>query len=568
MTAPFTAVPRRPRSARPPTAPPHPHMEAPAAAQHQRDGRPGEGGDAGGAASDARPVVPSRRHDSPAAVSVSFKEPKSPRRSGGADRNKIVDQAGKKQNRRRAEEPVAHAPAPSQQKDGGPAALTVARREAPSSSSRGAAGSPVRTAEEERRCKGKMIAIDESPPRTSAAAGQGQGKLMGDAIRSHASATAAAPTTGANTKKRKHRGPPFWVGMGSEGQSTSSAGSDMGATLDTIPVASGRLRAALRGLAALPPVRVYGKMMSLSDRVLQQSRLLMSCKGWGASTGGEPFPLDAALTDEEKATARRGKGLPVLTLDRGGRRYQLSCKYLNSNLGYRLITSWSDFLRGNGLVEKRGHGRKPPEVMIDMWLFRTHEGKLGMVLMHYRKGDAAHADAALDEERERRRTRRRDEAEPEDGSTPEHGEAMREEDMAGGQDVGGVPMLDGGDVVMEDAVGDASGEEEEAVPGEAGTPSTLDADGAKAAAVAEEEAGSAQGKAVAPLSSSDGDGSSSPEEEEEAGALVEAAATTSPSAADGAMQGDEEGMARLWSGNTREELGAAHALVMLSKGFW
>ncbi|KAL6619962.1 hypothetical protein ACP70R_035101 [Stipagrostis hirtigluma subsp. patula] len=553
MTAPFTAVPRRPRSARPPTAPPHPHMEAPAAAQHQRDGR-GGGGDAGGAASDARPVVPSRRHDSPAAVSVSFKEPKSPRRSGGADRNKTVDQAGKKQNRRRAEEPVAHAPAPSQQKDGGPAALTVACKEAPSSSSRGAAGSPVRTAEEERRRKGKMIAIDESPPRTSAAAGQGQGKLMGDAIRSHASATAI----GANTKKRKCRGPPFWVGMGSEGQSTSSAGSDMGATLDTIPVASGRLRAALRGLAAAPPVRVYGKMMSLSDRVLQQSRLLMSCKGWGASTGGEPFPLDAALTDEEKATARRGKGLPVLTLDRGGRRYQLSCKYLNSNLGYRLITSWSDFLRGNGLVEKRGHGRKPPEVMIDMWLFRTHEGKLGMVLMHYRKGDAAHADAALDEERERRRSRRRDEPEP------EHGEAMREEDMASGHDVGGVPMLDGGDVVMEDAVVDASGEEEEAaVPGEAGTPSTSDADGAKAAAVAEEEAGSAQGKTVAPLSSSDGDGSSSPEEEEE-----EEGATTSPSAADGAMQGEEEGMARLWPGNTREELGAAHALVMLSKGFW
>ncbi|KAI4963488.1 hypothetical protein ZWY2020_014027 [Hordeum vulgare] len=67
-------------------------------------------------------------------------------------------------------------------------------------------------------------------------------------------------------------------------------------SLDEIAVVDDKLRDVLRGLGA-SPVRVYGKRLFKSDRVMNQHRLLMSCRSW---RHGEPFPFDEVLTAEEK----------------------------------------------------------------------------------------------------------------------------------------------------------------------------------------------------------------------------------------------------------------------------
>ncbi|OEL26318.1 hypothetical protein BAE44_0012665 [Dichanthelium oligosanthes] len=426
---------------------------------------------------------------------------------------------------------------------------------------------PVDLAEKARILKGKMpAAVNKSPPRRSAyhddeAPGSGV-KLMGDAIRSHGGAAAARFNNkpgkpSPNSNMRKDLGPPFWYGMGTRGQSTSTAGSDVVHKFDKLRVVSDKLRIALRelGLDDDAPNRVYGKMMSVSDRDTNQGRLQMSCKSWRADPG--EYPLAVSLTAAEKEAALGGEGLALQAYDRCGKKYELNYRYVDTNKSYRLTNNWRKFLVSNGLVASE---RGAKDVMLDLWLFRPPEGNVGMVMLHYRKGDGDHADAAFEEEERRTRAWGQDDDAAAEAPSPP------EPDGGGG---GG-----NGDAVMEDVAGDADGNKGEG--------------GAKAAG--EEQAGGAPSEAAAaPNLSPDADGTKM--EEKEAGsapmeaavqssqeAPMEAAARSSSLGAavnkeEAGSQGGEEAAppSSADAGGfkkkpTQIEVLAAHALVLLSQG--
>ncbi|KAF8666980.1 hypothetical protein HU200_053147 [Digitaria exilis] len=386
-------------------------------------------------------------------------------------------------------------PAPSRK----PEAAAAAAASASTSTER-----PVDWAEERIR-KGKMPAVNASPPDQTSGDDErrhgesGGGKLLGDAIRSYR-ATGAAATgleikplriskSKSKSKKRKDRGPPFWCGMGRDCQSTSAAGSDLNYAFTNL--VTDELRAALGQLAiAAAPVRVYGRMLAGCDRSKHQSRMQMSCKSWlRRGSGRGEFPLVAFLTESEKKAAHGGHGLAVEAYDRRGVAYDIIVKYLASNRSYRLTHEWGRFLKENGLVVAEVPG--PKDVMVDLWLFRPPGGKVGMVIMHYFKGDAAHADAAFDEEEEREnRARRLDN----DDATPAAAAAMaasppEPEERRGGKEAVVDGVAGGGDEDEKGRLGLGNA----GVKGDVAASSELDGGGT---AASEEQAGGAPSEVV------------------------------------------------------------------------
>ncbi|KAI5003937.1 hypothetical protein ZWY2020_031180 [Hordeum vulgare] len=201
---------------------------------------------------------------------------------------------------------------------------------------------------------------------------------------------------GATRASKKREEGVFWASM--ESAAVPGPGVD---SLDEIAVVDDKLRDVLRGLGASAPVRVYGKRLFKSDRVMNQHRLLMSCRSW---RHGEPFPFDEVLTAEEKPCVQ------VQAYDRAGRPYVLDFKKLESNKAYRLIAGCGRFLTENGLaVPKDAKEEDLEPAMVELWAFRSPAltvgvsgqpcGALGLVIVHYRQGDAPHADAAIAEVR-------------------------------------------------------------------------------------------------------------------------------------------------------------------------
>ncbi|KAF0926937.1 hypothetical protein E2562_028423 [Oryza meyeriana var. granulata] len=132
----------------------------------------------------------------------------------------------------------------------------------------------------------------------------------------------------AEAKKHKcdHHSKFFWTGLGHDRMSTSSAGSDMGASLDNIAVVDEHLRAVLKDLGASP--------------------------SWHNNERGEPFPFEELVTPAEKDAANDKDGLLVQTYDCTGRSYDMKCKFLTCNDAYQLIEHWGEFLEDNHLVVK------------------------------------------------------------------------------------------------------------------------------------------------------------------------------------------------------------------------
>ena len=385
-------------------------------------------------------------------------------------------------------------------------------------------------AEIERCRKGKTPVVNEDGACAAVARRPLAGKLLGDAIRSHGSTAVAGscnpssrttkpknPRTKTKPKKpakkdrrtkpkkEKDRGVWFWCGTGKDGM--SSAGSDVDYSFDRIGVVSDRLRTTLRGLGVAAPVRLYGRFLTRCDRDIQQTRLLMSCKRWRAD--GAEFPLCAFMTEEEKEAAH-GEGLPLTAYDRGGDAYELTFRFLKCNVAYRLIYKWGDFIRHNGLVVAKDEPAPvDDDVMLDLWLFRQAGGKVGMVMLHYRRGDAAHADAALDELQQKRLQM----------------------------------MLNNGDAaaeaVMEDVVGDANEERDE----DAGVMGVVAAAAPAPSSPSEPSGGGAIEAAEAASSPSEPDSvGAKADEEQAAGALGEVAdapSTTSSELHGGAGRSDE-----------------------------
>ncbi|CAO2170339.1 unnamed protein product [Urochloa humidicola] len=152
-----------------------------------------------------------------------------------------------------------------------------------------------------------------------------------------ATATAAAAATKNNNKKN-----------GTNADAAVSFDHVRGGISDAV-------RGHLAALGATPPTCVAWKTLQMSDVHKNQARLLFSCKrGGGRGEGGSPpprarCPLAACLTEREARFVADDAGLLVMAFDRVGRSHGLTCKYLNSNRGYRFITGWKKLVEENGL---------------------------------------------------------------------------------------------------------------------------------------------------------------------------------------------------------------------------
>ncbi|KAK3161041.1 hypothetical protein QOZ80_1BG0070870 [Eleusine coracana subsp. coracana] len=188
--------------------------------------------------------------------------------------------------------------------------------------------------------------------------------------------------------------------------------------IDRVLAANAALRGALAalGLGATTrplPQYVISKQLRTSDVHRNQARLLFSCKSGPMAQ----CPLAACFTAHEaRRVADKGAGLLVTALDRGGRRYDLTCKYLASNHAYRFITGWKAFLETNGLALVSDGFRR--DVVVELWAFRSPalpnrvvvdvgnnnekvkvyeetghpDGALGLVLLHYENTSVVEED--------------------------------------------------------------------------------------------------------------------------------------------------------------------------------
>ncbi|KAK3164556.1 hypothetical protein QOZ80_1AG0021040 [Eleusine coracana subsp. coracana] len=191
--------------------------------------------------------------------------------------------------------------------------------------------------------------------------------------------------------------------------------------IDRVLAANAALRGALASLGATTrplPQYVISKQLRTSDVHRNQARLLFSCKSGPMAQ----CPLAACFTPHEaRRVADKGAGLLVTALDRGGQRYDLTCKYLASNHAYRFITGWKAFLEVNGLaLTSDGGGGFRRDVVVELWAFRSPalpnrvvvdvgnnnekvkvyeetghpDGALGLVLLHYENTSVVQEDEA------------------------------------------------------------------------------------------------------------------------------------------------------------------------------
>ncbi|KAK3164777.1 hypothetical protein QOZ80_1AG0024550 [Eleusine coracana subsp. coracana] len=132
-------------------------------------------------------------------------------------------------------------------------------------------------------------------------------------------------------------------------------------------VLGGEARARLAELGATRPWFVYRKRLEKSDVCPNQNRLLISCKR--DSLAG--CPVTRCFSPAEmRRVENKHAGLFVATLDRDGVGFLLTCKFLDSNSGYRFINDWKKLLKRNGLVLD-GRGRWTRDVDIELWAFRS-----------------------------------------------------------------------------------------------------------------------------------------------------------------------------------------------------
>jgi hypothetical protein len=193
--------------------------------------------------------------------------------------------------------------------------------------------------------------------------------------------------------------------------------------IEQVLASSAPLRERLASLGATTlPWYVVEKHLKASDVHRNQARLLFSCK----SSGRPLSPLASCFTDAEaRRVVGEKDGLLLTALDRAGRSYDLTCKYLYSNHGYRFITGWKPFLEANGLLlDDKDGGTFQRDVYVELWAFRSPalpngfiyvedeetkkknkkkvredtghpDGSLGVVLLHYEYN--AVEDVAVDD---------------------------------------------------------------------------------------------------------------------------------------------------------------------------
>ncbi|TVU34556.1 hypothetical protein EJB05_16392, partial [Eragrostis curvula] len=227
-------------------------------------------------------------------------------------------------------------------------ATPVAHHDAPAVAMAVAGGDATPDGEKLRLSKGKGVAAAET---SSVAAPQPhvEKKLMHDGIRSGAwfNEEVLFAATAATEKKKSN---------------DTDAGS----------VFSEALERRLEQLGATRPWFVYRKRLEKSDACPNQNRLLISCKR--DSLAGCPI-TGCFSAAEMRRVEDKNAGLFVTALDgRGERYFPLTCKFLDSNGGYRFISKWRAFLERNGLALRVGKGGSwTRDVDLELWAFRSRE---------------------------------------------------------------------------------------------------------------------------------------------------------------------------------------------------
>ncbi|KAL6619956.1 hypothetical protein ACP70R_035095 [Stipagrostis hirtigluma subsp. patula] len=124
------------------------------------------------------------------------------------------------------------------------------------------------------------------------------------------------------------------------------------------------------GVSKVTPVLT--KSLTCSDCDLSQARLLVTL------SMAMDSPLNSMLTPYERRAVHRKDdwdGLPLEALDRHGRSYDMTYKYLCCNTAFRFIGEWGKFVTQNGV--RSGD-------LVELGAFRV-DGILALTLLHHAK---------------------------------------------------------------------------------------------------------------------------------------------------------------------------------------
>jgi hypothetical protein len=152
----------------------------------------------------------------------------------------------------------------------------------------------------------------------------------------------------------------------------AEADDDVPLPLHGSPALSSALKRRLAELGATRPWLVHSKTLHKSDVDENQNRLLVSCKR-GSGTGDCPITRCFSPAELERVNKKHA-GLAVTALDRDGVPYALTCKFLDSNNGYRFISEWKHFLIRNGMnLDSQRHKVWTRDVEVELWAFRSRQ---------------------------------------------------------------------------------------------------------------------------------------------------------------------------------------------------
>ncbi|EEE68394.1 hypothetical protein OsJ_26732 [Oryza sativa Japonica Group] len=283
-----------------------------------------------------------------------------------------------------------------------------------------------------RRCNIKLGKQKVSGEASTATTEPPRKKLMHDGIR--AAAAAAPPPRSPPTRRIIS----YMVTAAAPPERKKTAADDRFRNLGTC---SAQLRRRLSELDATEPEFVCEKTLRMSDVHRNQNRLLFSCK---RKEDLDQCPITHLFTDketqivhkkdeiavekkkkkkikkdekkkeikkEEEKQIREKLGLKVTVFDQGGNEYGMTCRYLESNGGYRFIEGWGKFVETNGMAISDSQ-RWTRDVVVKLLAFRSRrlargaeqsdhpDGPIGFIVLHHENGSRGRGDNDNDNEEE------------------------------------------------------------------------------------------------------------------------------------------------------------------------
>ncbi|RWW23776.1 hypothetical protein GW17_00011967 [Ensete ventricosum] len=205
---------------------------------------------------------------------------------------------------------------------------------------------------------------------------------------------------GSRTAKRRRTGAATIV-VGSSSHRSGPSVSNNNSTSTSSAVVNEQRRQPRR-VASLPmearvndPVCVMRKRITQSDIQRQQHRLLLPIKQLN-----RPM-LQGMMTAAEKMRTTEKSGLPINILDRAGREYSLTLKFLASIKAYRIMgADYMKLVEDNGI--RTGH-------FLHLWVYRVGQresgdgianetGELRMAVINYAKAEGGEEEEDDDQE--------------------------------------------------------------------------------------------------------------------------------------------------------------------------